>query len=247
MPVPTIQPDEPPSELPEVEAGRLPDRYRDRMQDQFLARALPRLRPGVRILDVGAGRAPTLAPKTRPTGCWYVGTDRSAEELDAAPPGAYDETIVSDVTEPFPRADRFDLVLSWQVLEHVGDVGDALRQMGECVVPGGLLLVQTSGSRAVFSVASRMMPHRARVFAMERLLGVPAEEKFPTTRQPKTEASLRAALTGFSSVDVLPFYRGAAYFRFSRALQRLYVVYEDWAAADRRPDLATHYLVAATR
>ena len=81
---PTIEVGAPAEELPLVESGLLPDRYARQMQDEFFARARPLLVPDVAILDVGAGRYPTIAPADRPPGCRYVGLDIEADEIDAA-------------------------------------------------------------------------------------------------------------------------------------------------------------------
>jgi hypothetical protein len=48
-------------------------------------------------------------------------------------------------------------------------------------------------------------------------------------------------------VEIVPFYRGAPYFRFSRPLQRAYLAYESAIERHDRRNLATHYLVVAKR
>jgi len=49
-------------ELPEVQAGRLTARYGYAMQSVFFDHVRTLLKPGIAILDVGAGRNPTIAP-----------------------------------------------------------------------------------------------------------------------------------------------------------------------------------------
>jgi SAM-dependent methyltransferase len=230
-----------------VEAGRLPERYRPRMQETLLARLAPLLVDGVRILDVGAGRSPTIAPADRPPRCTYVGLDVSGEELDAAPAGAYDAAIVHDISQPLDALGDFDVILSWQVLEHVPDLERALVNLGALLVPGGTLLAQLSGSFAIFSLAARVMPHRMRVRAMARFLGHPEELKFPTRYDRCYDTAIRRMLAGFTQAEIIPFYRGAPYLSMSRFLQRGYLVYENAVARQDRRNLATHYLVCATR
>jgi len=72
----------------------------------------PLLKPGVAILDVGAGRSPMIAPEHRPPGCRAVGLDISEDELRSAAPGAYEHTMAHDITKPLPVGELFDLVLS---------------------------------------------------------------------------------------------------------------------------------------
>ncbi len=244
---PTIERDVPADELGEVQAGRLPARYDHRLQDVFLAQVDPLMRPGVRILDVGAGRAPTIPVADRPAGCRYVGTDIDAAELQAAPPGSYDLTLAADATRPLPTDERFDLILSWQVLEHVDSMSAALRVIHGALVDGGTLVAQLSGSRAAFALLARALPHPLRVLAMTRLLGHAEEEKFPTRYDACTDRQLHMLLNGWSRVEVIPFYRGGSYFLFSHPMLRGYLAYENIIARRDLRALATHYLVVATR
>ena len=244
---PTIYHDEPPVELQEVRGGRLPARYGVRMQDIFLDRLAPLMHPGINILDVGPGRSPTLDPRDRPAGCRYVGIDISSEELEEAGPGAYTEAFTHDVTLPIEEVGEFDLVISWQVLEHVSSMEAALANLRAILRPGGTMLAQTSGSLAVFALLSRMIPHKGRVWLMERLLDHPRELKFPTRYDRCHARALDQLLAEWSDVELIPFYRAATYFSMARPLQRAYLVYEDAIARHTVRDLATHYLIVATR
>jgi SAM-dependent methyltransferase len=243
---PTLR-DEPPAELPDVEAGLLPSRYRLGMQEVFLEHLRPLLVPGVAILDVGSGRSPTIAPDDRPADCRYTGLDVSADELGAAAEGSYDDTVVADIGKPLPIRDEYDVVISWQVLEHVKPIDRALESLRAALKPGGTMLAQLSGSRAAFALLARVLPHRVRVVAMSRLLGHPPEEKFPTYYDRCTATALRRMLASWTSAEIIPFYRGAVYFSFWRPLQRLYLAYETRVSVKPREDFATHYLIVATR
>jgi SAM-dependent methyltransferase len=244
---PTIEAGAPADELPLVKSGRLPDRYARPMQDEFYERARPLLVPGVQILDVGAGRYPTIGPSDRPTGCHYVGLDIEAEEIEAAGPGAYDESIVGDITAPLDRDGEFDLVLSWQVLEHVSPLAGAFENLRATLRPGGTMLAQLTGSNAAFALLGRLMPHAVRVRIATGLLGHKEEEKFPTRYDRSSYSALRQLLNGWSDVEIVPFFRGASYFGFWRPAQRAYLAYESAVERRRRLDLATHYLVIAKR
>lgn len=240
-------PYDPPREMPEVQAGRLPPRYGYAMQDVFMRYASPLLSPGIAILDVGAGQSPSIAPVHRPRGCCYVGLDVSERELQGAAPGVYDRTIAHDITRPLAPDENFDLVLSWQVLEHVKPLEHALDNLREVLHPGGTMLAQVSGSFSAFALLARVVPHPVRVWAMTRFLGHAAEEKFPTHYDRCWATALERMGASWSSVTVLPFYRGAAYFGMSRSLQRLYLGYESAVAGRQVRNLATHYLVIAQR
>jgi SAM-dependent methyltransferase len=235
----------PPQELGDVQSGRLPVRYGYRMQDVFLERLRPLLIPGVSILDVGAGRSPTLAPADRPAGCHYLGLDVSSQELDAAGPEAYDETYVHDIVEPLNELSELDVIISWQVLEHVSSLPRALASLRQMLRPGGTLLAQLSGSFAAFALAARVIPHRLRVKAMVRYLGHAEEQKFPTHYDHCHARAIRQLLNEWDASEVVSFYRGAPYFSFSRPLQRLYLGYENLIESRSMDNLATHYLIIA--
>jgi SAM-dependent methyltransferase len=235
----------PPEELDDVRAGRLPPRYGYRMQDVFLEHLRPLLVPGVQILDVGAGRSPTLALADRPAGCRYLGLDISGQELAAAAEGSYDATYVHDVVAPLPELRDLDLVLSWQVLEHVSSLPQALANLRTMLRPGGTLLAQMSGSFAAFALAARVIPHRLRVKAMARYLGHGEELKFPTHYNRCNAGSIAKLLDDWESSEVVSYFRGAPYFSMSRPLQRLYLRYENLIESRSVDVLATHYLIVA--
>lgn len=234
-------------ELPQVRAGLLPPRYGYRMQDVFRTRLAPALCEGVRILDVGAGRAPTLPADARPRSSWYAGLDSSANELAHAPAGAYDETIVHDVTRPLAGERRFDVAISWQVLEHVESVPAALETIRGALRLGGTLVAQLSGRYALFAVLARMMPHRVRASVLSRWLDHPVEEKFPTRYDRCWAGALDRTLARWSAHELVTFYRGASYLAPLRPIQRAYLAYESVLAASDVRNLATHYLIIAKR
>jgi SAM-dependent methyltransferase len=217
------------------------------MQDVFAVRLAPALTAGVRILDVGAGRAPTIAVEDRPPGCRYVGLDSSAGELAAAPDRAYDEAFVHDVMQPLGRDGEFDVAVSWQVLEHVERLAPALENLRAALRVGGTLVAQLSGRYSLFAVISQLLPHRARVWAMTRWLGEPAEEKFPTHYDDCSADRLRRLLAPWSTDEVLSFYRGASYLTPLRPIQRAYLAYESALARRDARNFATHYLIIAKR
>lgn len=231
-----------------AEAGELPERYAEPWGRPFFAEARRALTPGACILDVGAGRHPTLPANARPAGGTYVGLDISAAELRAAGAGAYDEIVAADVGQPRPEfAERFDLVLSWQVLEHVDSMQRALATMHTYLKPGGIMVAQVSGSFAVFALLARVIPYSLSNRLMQRLLGTAAEDKFPTRYDRCYASALESLLDRWSDHRIVPRYKGAGYFRFSRRLERGYLSYEDWIARTGRRNLATHYVICGIK
>jgi SAM-dependent methyltransferase len=183
-----------------------------------------------------------------PARCTYIGLDVSGDELRRAEPGAYDDLLVGDICERQPATEgRFDLVISWQVLEHVPSMHRALATTHAALVPGGRMVSMLSGAWAMHAVAARVIPYRVSTWLQARLLGMVPEDKFPTRYDCCTDRSLRKLLAtgGWRSWDVVPLYRSGIYLEFSRPLQRAYFAYENWAARGPRANLASHYIVDA--
>ncbi len=224
------------------------DRYREPWLEAFYARATERLRPGAVVLDVGAGRRPAIPKELRPVACHYVALDSSQHELEAAPPGSYDRCVVRDVTQSITELeDRFDLIVSWQVLEHVRPVEATLRNLHTYLRPGGRLVAQISGRNSVFAAINRILPYRVTLPLLCQLLSADPEEHFPAYYDQCSDSDLRRALAGWCDVEIVPRYRGAEYFGFSHLMQRAYLLYEDRIAVKQRCNFATHYLLSAVR
>lgn len=217
------------------------------MRERFEALAAPALRPGATILDVGSGRDPVLVPADRPAGVTYIGLDVSAHELEHAPAGSYDEVVVTDVAAFVPAlAGRCDLIVSWQVFEHVDDLAAAVAHLRTYLRPDGRLVAMLSGRFAPFAVANRMLPTRVSNAIASRVLRVPSEDVFPARYDRCHASALRRAFAPWRSLELQPLYRGAVYFRFSSLALAAYLRYEGWAHRRGHAELATHYLVSAS-
>src|SRR5438309_1338987 len=124
--------------------------HRWRTAANSAAYLLPHLRPGQRLLDVGAGPATLaadLAGIVAPGAVSVVEIDRPTAELARGglrERGVEAEVRVGDV-HALPYADAsFDVVHAHQVLQHVADPVQALREMARVCTPGGLVAVRES-------------------------------------------------------------------------------------------------------
>ncbi len=229
-------------------ARDLPTRYDHDLFDLFDDYARPLLRPGASVLDVGSGRAPTYPPDARAAGCAYVGFDLSSSELAAAPAGSYDDAVMSDVTTFVPAlANRFDAVLSWQVLEHVKPLAAAVDNLHAYLRPGGRLVAHLSGSLSLFGLLNRVVPAKVTPALLERMFGRPRQTTFPAYYDRCWAGALEEIGRSWSSFEVIPRHEGARYFAFSRHVQAAYLAYEEWAGRNGHDNLASYYLVVATR
>ncbi len=203
---------------------------------------------GVKILDVGSGRTPTISIEARPPGCWYVALDISAHELRLAPPGGYHHVYEADLASPVDELrNKFDLVVSYQLLEHIRSLDLALNNVRSYLRPGGRFVAFFSARYAVISILNRLLPNKMGASAMKFLLGRPTYTVFPAYYDKCWHSALEAILTGWSDASILPIYRSAVYFNFSPLLQNLYLHYENWTCYKDRKNLATNYLIDAIK
>lgn len=231
--------------------GDFPARYEPNVgepyAEPFNAALRPLLRPGLTVLDVGSGWHPAIPPSARPAGCTYVGLDISARELERAGE-VYDELIVADITsiDTAPVA-RFDLVLSRFLLEHVAPIDAALESMRLALKPGGHLVSLVPGRFAPFAVANQIIPAAATRRLLKRTAYRDPTLLFPAIYDRCWQSALVELLAGWSSARVEPLYTSAYYLRFSRLFQSMYLGVEEMLIRLGRPNLASHYVVTATR
>jgi demethylmenaquinone methyltransferase/2-methoxy-6-polyprenyl-1,4-benzoquinol methylase len=104
-------------------------------------RAALGLRPGERVLDVGAGTGVSTEELSR-SGAYAVGADLSTGMLRAGRHGGRTVPLVAGdaLKLPFPD-ETFDAVTISFALRNVVDTGAALRELGRVTRPGGRLVV----------------------------------------------------------------------------------------------------------
>jgi SAM-dependent methyltransferase len=232
----------------ESPGGRLPPRYAtDTWHVPFRPRLQEALAPGIRILDVGAGARPMVAPEDRPEGVTYVGFDIEADELIKAPQGSYDEIAVGDVTVLREElVGQFDLVLSWLTMEHVKPVPDALANLSRYQKPGGRFLGYLAGGRSLHAVLNRVVPHRLAKPVMQRLSGRVPDSVFRAHYDHCWYDALRdIADDAWSQAEVVPLFTGGWYLAFSPVLRAPFLAYEEWAYTGQHRNLAAYYLIDA--
>lgn len=216
-----------------------------RPRERFRTRLRPLLRDGCTVLDVGAGRRPLFDRSERPAECTYIGSDVDASELDLAG-DTYDEVLVDDLTVFNPVLEgRCDLIVSWQVLEHVRPLPTAFDNVRRYLRPGGVFAARLTGRYAPFALLNRMLPRRLGTLAMHRLMGRKPDTVFRAYYDRSYHSALQAMTADWSDVEIESDYLGSAYFAFFPPLAMAHRLYDRWAA--RHPNLASHYTMYATR
>lgn len=174
------------------------------------------VRPGMRVLDVGGGKWPLIDQTTkRRLKMEITGLDVSSEELAAAPPGSYDKTIVGDVGT-VKLTERYDLIVSQTVLEHVRDTRAAIANLSGALAEGGIMAHSLPCAYAGYTLLSRLLGNRLG----PRLLWMLYPESRSTSGfrayyRDCTPARMRRLCeeAGLEQIEITPFF-ASEYFRF---------------------------------
>jgi 2-polyprenyl-6-hydroxyphenyl methylase/3-demethylubiquinone-9 3-methyltransferase len=122
---------------------------RDQVQERF-GRDPKAIRPfeGLRLLDIGCGGGLLCEPMTR-LGFQVTGVDASERNIGTASAHAAEQGLAIDYRATTAEdllasgEPAFDVVLNMEVIEHVADPGEYLRNCARLLAPGGLMIVAT--------------------------------------------------------------------------------------------------------
>lgn len=153
-----------------------------------------------RVLDIGCGSGlPALSLLRRGAEhvtCIDIDADSVAAATKTLTAHAPSEAWSAAVTSVFEMVGQFDIVYSWGVLHHTGDMKRAVQKAGEFVKPGGLLAVALyaktplCGLWTVEKRIYRKMPRFVQKCAQYLYAGVEAVLRTVTGRK-TTKAKLR--------------------------------------------------------
>ncbi|HVL96440.1 MAG TPA: class I SAM-dependent methyltransferase [Solirubrobacteraceae bacterium] len=123
----------------------------------------------LRVLEAGCGSLPRtldIGPRAH-----LVGIDISREQLDRN--DAIDEKILGDIQAHEFEPDSFDLVICWDVLEHLPRPELALDNFRRAVRPGGLVVLKLPNVLSAKGLVTKFTPHGFHVWVYRRIFGYP--------------------------------------------------------------------------
>ena len=120
------------------------------------------------------------------------------------------ETILGDIQTYRFTPDSFDLVICYNVIEHLPDVEAALTGFCEALKPGGLILIGAPNPKSLSGVVTKYSPHWFHVWFYRHVrgdknAGQPGHAPFPTFFHPLvTLSNLEAFAKAHGLRDDLP-------------------------------------------
>lgn len=134
-----------------------------------------------------------------------------------------DHAEVISLGEPLPYPDdRFDIVVSRNVFEHVEDPQWLAQELMRVVKPGGLIAAITPNKNGYIALAARLVPNSLHVKVLEKVQpGRKAVDIFPTRYRMNTKRTLQNAFGHQADVFVSPVSADPAYHFGSSAVYRL--------------------------
>ena len=120
------------------------------------------------MLEAGCGSAGHVR---FPEGAVVTGIDLSEKQLARNP--IVDEKIVGDVQYHPLQSEAFDLVVCWDVLEHLERPALALANLAGALKPGGLLLLAFPNADSLKGLAAKATPYRFHVWLYRHVVGTP--------------------------------------------------------------------------
>ena len=146
------------------------------------------LRPGFRVLDLGAGAGRVAQMDFRGRGARVAGLD--PDPRVAANPYLDEAHVGSGEDMRCFRDGEFDMVFSDNVLEHVARPGRFMGEVGRVLKPGGVFVTKTPNLRHYMPLVARCTPlwfHRS----YNRLRRRAEADTFPTLYRLNTPAAQR--------------------------------------------------------
>ncbi|HWE81798.1 MAG TPA: methyltransferase domain-containing protein [Gaiellaceae bacterium] len=114
----------------------------------------PLAAPRPRVLDAGCGTEINIP---LPPDAYLVGIDISAEATTRNE--RLDERIVADLERVELAPDSFDLIVCWDVLEHLRRPERALERLAAALAPGGTFVVGVPNVNSAKGLATKFTPY----------------------------------------------------------------------------------------
>jgi SAM-dependent methyltransferase len=190
------------------------------------------------VLEAGCGSSSRLKMRQD---AHIVGIDLSQPQLDLNT--ILDEKILGDIQDYELPDSAFDMIVCWDVLEHLDRPQDALANFARSLAPCGIAVLAFPNPCSVKGFATKITPHWFHVLAYKHIFrhpwaGNPGRGPFRTVMRPMVRPdSLKRFAHGIGlTVEHFRLYEGGAQ---EKLRKRLMVVGPVWGAAKALVKLAS--------
>jgi SAM-dependent methyltransferase len=125
-----------------------------------------RARVAPRVLEAGCGSTSRVQ---LPPDRVLVGIDISERQLDRHP--TLDERVLGDLQQHRWPPGSFDLIVCWDVVEHLPEPGRALQLMFESLRPGGAVVLAFPNLWSLKGLVTKLTPYGFHVWFYRHILG----------------------------------------------------------------------------
>ena len=207
-----------------IDEGLYPDFARNWDDLMFRQRILAYLRPESVVLDLGAGAGIIAQMDFRGRAAQIHGVDLDPRVVDNP---MLTEGRIANANEIPYESDRFDVVFSDNVLEHLDEPEAVFREVARVLKPGGVFLFKTPNKRHYMPTIARLTPHGFHQY-VNRRRGRAEVDTFPTRYRANTRPNIvRLADKSGLSVERIELIEGRPeYLRMTWPTYLLGVVYE---------------------
>ncbi|GGC72419.1 class I SAM-dependent methyltransferase [Chelatococcus reniformis] len=204
-----------------------------------------------RVLEIGGGRFPLFSQQEiADLNVAYTVNDIEQKELDRAP--AYVEKSCFDIAGPAAHNEKFDLIFSKMVFEHVRDARMAYSNLSRLLNPNGVVLNFHPILYSPPFVVNRFMPETLSRSVLRFVFNERNDDthpKFPAWYswcRATDDVPSRIKALGFRDVAVLPFY-GHAYYRKVPILREISAQVTRWCKSTNFKPLANYAFTIAIK
>ena len=178
-------------------------------------------RDGIRVLEAGCGSTTRLDLGGK---AYLVGLDMSERQLERN--RSLDERILGDIEVQDLPPQSFDMIVCWNVLEHVPHPDRAIANFRLALKDDGLIVLAVPNPLSVKGLVTKFTPYRFHVWVHRTLLGrktagTDGQGPFPTFMRMSLapEALKRTAASQGLQVAYLRLYEGNQQRRIRRKLR----------------------------
>jgi SAM-dependent methyltransferase len=139
-------------------------------------KALEQIKPGEKVLEIGCGPGDFLA-KLKDKNCECTGLEFNAKALKKSREKGL--TVLNETIQKHAGANikKYDIVCSFQVMEHISEIGDAIKASLKVLKPGGKLLISVPNDDSIINRFEdnllNMPPHHMGIWNEKSLRSLP--------------------------------------------------------------------------